>query len=861
MSRKRLIVGCCVVAMLLLQLTLWQRATKDDSRAEYDGSLLHGSTGKQQQNEDTALAGLDAAELLAAATSTRDFGALPAWALADPAVVATFDTPALADLFLPPPAPAVAPPILWHGDGFALMNVTGNPLDQLRVVSGVSWLPPVLDVPPVPRPASQEALAHSAKIEREVAAASRSMPDTGSVAAQLGFTVSHPLDRNMTFSPRLPIKVAAWMDPFTHACFDPEAHLYLINVTTWKEEMEAIQPDVLIIESVWNAAWNGFLRSKTPDNNVLVDVLNYANELQIPSVFWNKEDPPNFNKFINSTFIRHVSALFTTEARAVPMYMQVLGHDHVFVSSFAAQPVIHSPVRSHRPRTPGYAFAGTYAYTTRYLHRGPDLDMMLAPAFKRGLAIFDRNLAINPYPVFLHPFPPQYNSSLRGALDYSSVVNAYKMFDSYLNVNSVNDSSTMFSRRALEISMSGTPVITNVSPAIRRMLSSEGVRVVRSTEDAERYMTEFENPLVRERVALTAQRRILAAETYELRLRAIIMAVGLNDKFPPQPHGVTVVATLQYAQPAPGTRAAVLVAEQLAAAAGGDSELVPLVEDDPVTDIDDCIFPELVEYVQTFKRLQYADKELVICVAGHPSLPTKKSHARRVPRCSPERLYRKSAIQAFLAVAFPDVQAVIAESLDWSKAACMNYAIKVTGNVPSAKPYLLFLDPVQFYGANFLKDAIPAFSYTDAEIVGKSAVQTVLSPDLQEAAHLITLPISRYEHAVSIQDPLAVGLFTWQPTCEHEYVNTIAAAPSAVFKRSMFQRLSVKFVASSDSPLEDLIADCTELGVVMYSANRHNFVYVPPQVVQHHADHPSEAGHGPVVGSPITANMVEYVSW
>lgn len=690
-------------------------------------------------------------------------------------------------------------------------------------------------------------------------------------------------------APKSNLKIIVWMDPFTKACFDPEAQLYTVNTTHWKETFKSVQPDLLIVESVWLQPWNAFLRSRKEEGNLLVTILKYARNYGIPSVFWNKEDPPNFLKFVFSAFLKYIDVVFTTEQRVVPYYKHFLKHDNVFVSTFSAQPAVHSPIGSRRVKKGSYAFAGTYAYTTRYFNRGPDLDKLLEPALAYDLSIFDRNLAISPYPKFLIPFPAPYQSSLKGALDYSEVLEAYKQYNVFLSVNSVNDSSTMFSRRVLEISMSGTPVISSASHALAKILGPDGVFLIHSKQETERVMQKLENPLERQLTALRAQRYILARETTEHRLRGFLDKTGLSWKFPPRSLGVSVVACLEYGKDE--------LADELADDNGGDdhnksnieTSKVPLREDDDlfVENFDECEFPQLEEYVRNFQRLSCTDKELYIGVYSRLLLPIVSANQREelgklssdpnvlvnsallnsgtkahelVSLCSPKRFYTAKGIRKIMSTRFPDITNYrVFEVKDWGRGSCMNKAIDLSSSVPlksttgpnsnarpSPAPYLLFLKTGHFYGKNFLRDAVPAFDYTDAQIVGKSSFYAVV-PQRTSPVQLFTLNSTLSSSSIlltAVHDSLAVGLYHHQPFAEHEFVESISAPYSSIFKRSFFYQRRVWFSITSSIPMERLLEQCKRDKVVVYSANRHNFIY-------------KESSNS----EPVTENMKIFVEW
>ena len=108
----------------------------------------------------------------------------------------------------------------------------------------------------------------------------------------------------------------------------------------------------------------------------------------IPTVFWNKEDPPNFDFFIDTAKL--FDYVFTCDGDMVPRYREVLGHDRVDVLQFAAQPRVHNPIQERRGRLHDVVFAGMY-FRDKHPERREQMETVLAPIRELGLHIFARN--------------------------------------------------------------------------------------------------------------------------------------------------------------------------------------------------------------------------------------------------------------------------------------------------------------------------------------------------------------------------------------------------------------------------------------------------------------------------------------
>ena len=287
--------------------------------------------------------------------------------------------------------------------------------------------------------------------------------------------------------------VAAILDTFSEYCLRYEANLVLLTREGWRDQMEQSQPSFLLVESAWrgnDGEWSNLITRYEPlKDNPLRELLRYCREREIPTVFWNKEDPPNFDEFIDAA--KAFDFVFTTDADCLPVYRDVLKHDRVYVLPFAAQPRLHNPC--HEVNWPRHrvSFAGSWV-GHRYPERARDLQALLDAALPFGLHIFDRNLGRGDLGVrsSSNRFPAHYQDAIRGRLIYEEMLAAYRCYDVMLNANSVTESPTMFSRRVFESLACGTPVVSTESAGMREMLGNH-VRVARSVAEATEHLQEL----------------------------------------------------------------------------------------------------------------------------------------------------------------------------------------------------------------------------------------------------------------------------------------------------------------------------------------------------------------------------------
>lgn len=324
------------------------------------------------------------------------------------------------------------------------------------------------------------------------------------------------------------LRVGIIADEFTTETLRPSLDLVPLDRAGWRDQLEGL--DLIFIESAWkgnDGQWlRGVGRYDDDEHADVVALLGRARELGIPSVFWNKEDPVHIERFIaTASLCDHV---FTTDANCVPRYLAA-GVGTVRTASalpFYAQPLIHNPLPGRRPYDASVAYAGTY-YGERYAKRSAELSRLLTVAQPFGLSIYDRQAAIPDSP---YHFPAIFRGNVRGSLPYDEVIDSYKAHLANLNVNSVADSPTMFSRRVVEVAACGGVVLSGPGRGIPETLGP----TIPATNDADIWRASLglwsSDPQARLREAWRQMRTVLRSHTVTSALLLLTRTAGIPTR-------------------------------------------------------------------------------------------------------------------------------------------------------------------------------------------------------------------------------------------------------------------------------------------------------------------------------------------
>ncbi|MBO3745912.1 glycosyltransferase [Streptosporangiaceae bacterium NEAU-GS5] len=319
------------------------------------------------------------------------------------------------------------------------------------------------------------------------------------------------------------IRVAVILDDFSRMAFQYEWDQIEFGLQDWREIFQDKRPEVLFCESAWHGnqgRWRYQMTGTNAPKQELRDLVAWCRAEGIPTVFWNKEDPPNFDFFIETAKL--FDYVYTCDGDMIPKYREVLGHDRVGVLQFAAQPRIHNPIQTRQGRPYDVVFAGMY-FRDKHPERREQMETILAPTRELGLHIFARNGTV----ADKYAWPDEYVPHIVGELPYDQMLAAYKMYKVFLNVNSVIDSPTMCARRVFELSACGTTVLSGWSRAIEETFG-DLIPVAHSQEEAyNRALYLINSPELRARQGHLALREVFDKHLFSHRVDQILGDLGL----------------------------------------------------------------------------------------------------------------------------------------------------------------------------------------------------------------------------------------------------------------------------------------------------------------------------------------------
>ncbi len=324
-------------------------------------------------------------------------------------------------------------------------------------------------------------------------------------------------------------------DQFTTDTVSSAIKTLSLSPEKWREELAQKPIDALFVESAWKGNGGQWHRKvgyySDEEFEPLEALLKYCRQQNIPTIFWNKEDPVHFERFRKTASL--CDHVFTTDSRHIIPYLATPNAKTLTASScpFYASPQIHNLLPSIRPWQNTAAYGGTY-YGTRYPERTEYMDKIMSAAAPLGLSIYDRQHADPDSP---YKYPSGLGGYVAGGLSYTEMIQAYKAHPVQINVNSVLDSPTMFSRRVMESAACGTPLVSGPALGMNRYLEGAAHVIQTETDAAQALENLLRHPAYRWRIALRGARAVMRAHTTQHRLVQMFRTAGMVIAAPQAP--------------------------------------------------------------------------------------------------------------------------------------------------------------------------------------------------------------------------------------------------------------------------------------------------------------------------------------
>lgn len=269
------------------------------------------------------------------------------------------------------------------------------------------------------------------------------------------------------------IRIAFICDEMTWCDFNDYCNAVFLHPQIWHKQIEIFKPEILFCESAWRgidkykSCWRGRIYKNKKilfeNRKELISILDYCKKQGIITIFWNKEDPIYFNHlvydFTDTALL--FDYIFTTAKECIDLY-KAYGHKNVYLLPFGVNTKMFYPQKNNQKKKT-VLFAGSWY--AEHNDRCIALERMFDYVLDNGmyLDIYDRQFNSSEEKF---KFPEKYNKYIKPPVPFSEIPDLTSKYSMCINVNTVIDSETMFSRRILQLLACGVKVLTNYSKSM-----------------------------------------------------------------------------------------------------------------------------------------------------------------------------------------------------------------------------------------------------------------------------------------------------------------------------------------------------------------------------------------------------------
>ena len=258
-------------------------------------------------------------------------------------------------------------------------------------------------------------------------------------------------------------------DEFMYNYYKDSAHFLAIGHDNYKELVDNAGLDLLMYVSCWRGMYNNDWYGDELHGEI-PGVIRYANDRDITTIFQTIEDPTNYERYL--PIAKECDYIFTTDKDCIPKYKVDTGNCNVFLLEYGVNPAFHNPIgmrkkyeesmQSKYDRSSVF-FAGSWM--DRYKNRCRDITLIFNGVLDSGtnLVVADRNVEVK---LPGYKFPKRFRPFVIPAIDHTALQKVHKLFDFNVNINTVQDSSTMCAMRVYELQALGCLMLSNYSLAV-----------------------------------------------------------------------------------------------------------------------------------------------------------------------------------------------------------------------------------------------------------------------------------------------------------------------------------------------------------------------------------------------------------
>lgn len=322
------------------------------------------------------------------------------------------------------------------------------------------------------------------------------------------------------------VRIGIIADEFLFHSFQGIADFLYITPDNYKQLANEVE--ILLVVSAWrglNNEWRFMGTEGSEANRILYKVIQYYKEHNKTVIFYSKEDPPNYDHFLPIAGVCDI--IFTSAEEMVERYKEDCNSNRVYTLRFGINPLYHNPIGIRKiEKQDAVIFSGSWA--KKYPVRTKELDIIfkgvLSSRYK--LKIIDRNFMLDSIGFF---FPFKYYKYISPSIQHEYLQKVHKLFNWAININSVNNSRTMFANRVYELQAIGNLMLSNKSIGVEEQFPE--IFIIHNHREVVQALGLYNDEEIYEH-QIAGVRRVMTGETTFDRIGELLKKIGKNINQP-----------------------------------------------------------------------------------------------------------------------------------------------------------------------------------------------------------------------------------------------------------------------------------------------------------------------------------------
>ncbi|WP_226670839.1 glycosyltransferase [Metabacillus litoralis] len=333
-----------------------------------------------------------------------------------------------------------------------------------------------------------------------------------------------PKSNGSSYYSKIELNIGIVMDEFLYHSYENTANFFYVTPENYKEIEKEVT--ILLVASAWKGLGNewvglGNLKNKKVRSKMF-EVISYFQSKNKKTIFYSKEDPTNYEFFVE--IASKCDYIFTTAVEKIPHYKRDCKNDQVFLLEFGVNPTYNNPIGLHKHNVDQkVVFAGSWY--RKYPNRQKDTRKIFDGVITAGkdLKIIDRNYSRDSE-SFL--FPTEYLKYVSPAVQHDMLQLLSKLYTWSINLNSIQESMTMFASRVYELQSMGNLILSNYSLGVNNLFPN--VFMIFNSNEVDFILNHY-SELEKYQLQMFGVRKVLRSHTTYHRLASLLKNIGFEQ--------------------------------------------------------------------------------------------------------------------------------------------------------------------------------------------------------------------------------------------------------------------------------------------------------------------------------------------